>query len=319
MQKEYLPKIVVILGPTASGKTELGIRLAQAFNGEVISADSRQIYKGIPIGSGLPNGIWEKQIGEGRGEKVFMVEGVPHYLMDEKSLKEVFTVADFKAQAEERIAEIFKRGKLPIIVGGTGLYIQALVDNWNIPEAVANTEEREKNKNKDLAELVAELKKLDVEGAVLVDLKNRRRVERALEVVKQGIKIVKRGTRVLPPKFEVVMLGVKRSDADLRERITKRLLEQFKHGFIEEAKKLANASAPVLSSIGYTEINKYLAGELNWQELENKIITANWRYAKRQKTWFRRDQRINWIENGDLEAAKNILLRSGYGLVNGSN
>ena len=173
-----LSKIIVILGRTASGKTGLGLKLAKKFNGEIVSADSRQIYTKMQIGTAKPAGVWKKV----KGQKMYLVQGIPHHLMDIVDPGEDFSVADYKTLAIKCIKDILSRKKLPIIVGGTGLYIQALVENLDIPQVGPNKELRKHLEKKKPSELAVLLKKIDPIAAKKIDLQNPRRVLRALEV-----------------------------------------------------------------------------------------------------------------------------------------
>lgn len=302
-----LPEIIVILGPTAAGKTALAIKLAKKFNGEIISADSRQIYKYLKIGSGQPNGRWKKN----SSGKAYLVKGVPHYLMAVFDPGETVTVADFKKLALKYITDITRRGKLPILTGGTGLYIQALVDNWEIPSVAPDAKLRQRLAGRSLTELVAELKRVDPISESCIDVKNRRRVERALEVaIGSGQSFFTARTKG-PPLVRAIQIGLFWKPEALKKRIRKRLRQQWAAGFISEAKKLFQKgylpATPGLSGIGYAEIAGYLQGEYTLRELQQKVATATWRYAKRQMTWFKRDKRVHWLRGDDFEAAKKLV------------
>ncbi|MBP9864495.1 tRNA (adenosine(37)-N6)-dimethylallyltransferase MiaA, partial [Patescibacteria group bacterium] len=172
------PRIICVVGPTSSGKTRLGIHLAQTLQGEVVNADSRQVYKDIGIGTGKPQGVR----GVVEGHRSFVVESVPHHLMDFVQPTKLFTVVEWRQKATKALKEILKRKHLPIVVGGTGLYISALVDNFTFPEVPPSPTLRSAFESKPLSELVNLLLKLDPEARQIVDLKNPRRVIRALEV-----------------------------------------------------------------------------------------------------------------------------------------
>ncbi|MDO8626512.1 MAG: tRNA (adenosine(37)-N6)-dimethylallyltransferase MiaA [Candidatus Magasanikbacteria bacterium] len=330
MTSSLLPKIIVILGPTASGKTELALRLAKEFsakggpasgwNGvEIISADSRQVYKYLNIGSAKPSGKWEKlpdsdgqDSNQDNANQVYMVDGVPHYLMDILDPAESFSVADFKRLALEKIADIQRRGKIPFIVGGTGLYIQALVENWDIAGVLPNKELRDELEAKSLSELIKQLGVADKQSLKIVDLKNKRRVIRALEVaLGGGGAAARRGKRTKNKLFDYLMVGINWPLTTLRERIQARLAEQLARGFTLETKSLIRAGysldLPSLSSLGYKEIVRYLAGEMTDLEAEEKIATNIWRYAKRQNTWFRQMPGINWIKGADYDESTRLI------------
>ena len=215
-------KIIVILGPTASGKSALAVKLAKKINGEIISADSRQVYKGLNIGSGK---ITKKEM-----------SGVHHHCLDIVSPKKVFTVADFKKCAEKAIEKIFAKNKTPIIIGGTGLYIQALVDNIVLPEVKPDWKLRKKLEKKTTEEMFRALEKLDPDRAKNIDAKNPRRLIRAIEIAKALGKVPNLETK--RQSWETIQIGIKLSDKKLKENINKRLIYRLKKGMIAEAKKL---------------------------------------------------------------------------------
>ncbi|OGH92937.1 MAG: tRNA (adenosine(37)-N6)-dimethylallyltransferase MiaA [Candidatus Magasanikbacteria bacterium RIFOXYD2_FULL_39_9] len=298
-----LPKIAVILGPTASGKTDLGLVLAKQFNGEIISADSRQVYKKMDIGTAKPRGEWKKE--------VFLVEGVPHHIVDIANPGQDFSLADFKAMATDCIQDILARNKLPIIVGGTGLYIWAIVDNLDIPKTKPNLELRSDLEKKDLSELVAMLQERDPESVEKIDLKNPRRVLRALEVaISSGQSFVSQRTQS-KPLYNALQIGIDINKEELDKRIDSRVDRQIKDGLVEEAKKLVELglgwNLPSMSGIGYKQIGYYLRGEMTLEEAVEVLKRDTKRYAKRQMTWFKRDKRIKWIKNTDLDLAKSVF------------
>lgn len=287
---KILPKIVVILGPTGSGKTDLGIEVAKKYNGEIISADSRQIYKQMNIGTAKPKGEWKND--------AYFVNGTPHYLMDIINPDENFTVADFKERAVIRINDILKRNKLPIMVGGTGLYIRSVVDNLDIPKAAPGMELRKKLENKSSDELVGMLKKIDPESAGKIDLRNSRRVLRALEVATFTGKSFFGQRKKMPPIYDAREFGINLSREELYKKINARVDRQIEDGLIEETKKLSQKYGwylPSMSGIGYKQIDYYLRGEISLEEAVEIIKRDTRRYAKRQMTWFKGDKRIAWI------------------------
>ncbi len=276
-------KTIVILGPTASGKSALAVKIAKKINGEIISADSRQVYKGLNIGTGK---ITKKEMG-----------GIPHYCLDIVSPKKIFTVADFKKCADEAIEKIFARNKTPIIVGGTGLYIQAIVDNIVLPEVKPDWKLRKELEKKTTEEMFAMLKKLDSERAKKIDRKNPRRLIRAIEIAKELGKIP--NLAVKPPSWEFLQVGIKLPDEILKKNIEKRIKKMLKNGLIAETKKLKNSglSWKRIYELGfeYKYPALFLQNKISKEEMLEKIILENWQYAKRQMTWFKRDKRIKWI------------------------
>ncbi|MCK5060057.1 MAG: tRNA (adenosine(37)-N6)-dimethylallyltransferase MiaA [Candidatus Pacebacteria bacterium] len=290
-----MQKLLVILGPTASGKSELAVKLAKKFNGEIISADSRQVYKGLDIGTGK---ITKKEM-----------RGVPHYLLNVASPKNTFTVAQYKKQAEKAINKIIKKGKLPILCGGTGFYIQAVVDDISIPEVKPNSALRKKFEKKSIKELATILKKLDSKRHKTIDIKNPRRLIRAIEIAKALGKVPSLKKK---KKFDALQIGIKTEDKILKQKINKRIKQWLKQGLIQEVKKLHNPPTRLiggrageglswkrLESLGleYKYVALYLQGKLSKDEMLKKLETETWRYAKRQKTWFKKDKRIEWVES----------------------
>jgi tRNA dimethylallyltransferase len=298
-----LPKIIVILGPTASGKTDFGIALAKKFAGEIISADSRQVYKKMDIGTGKPAGKWR--------EGVYLVEGIPHYIMDIIEPDEEFTVAHFKKLAEEKIVDILRRKKIPIIVGGTGLYIWSVVDNLELPAVVPDLNLRQALEKKNLEEQVAILKDKDPDTAKKIDLKNPRRVLRALEVVLASGQSFVAQKKQAPPAYNALQIGLNWPRAELYMRIEKRIDEQMESGWAEETKKILaagfNSQLPSMSGIGYKQLADYLRGVKGLEETIREIKKNTKNYAKRQITWFRRDKRIKWLERDDFAEAEKLV------------
>lgn len=270
------PKLIVILGPTASGKSEMAVKIAKKFNGEVVSADSRQIYKGLDIGTG-------KISPEER-------QGVPHHLLDIVHPKQRFTVVQYKKLALNTINQIQKRGKLPILCGGTGFYIQAVVDRIEIPQVKPDWNLRKKLEKKPAAKLYQILKKLDPQRAKTIEKKNPRRLIRAIEIAKKmgKVPLLKRKALAYP----VLMIGIKIAKNELRKRIKKRTEKMMKTGLENEAKKFFKKEI-----IGYQEWKDYFAGKITRQEVADLIQTHTLQYAKRQMTWFKKDKRIKWVKN----------------------
>lgn len=302
MKEAKLPKIIVILGPTASGKTDLGLSLAKKLNGEIVSADSRQVYKKMDIGTAKPVGEWVK--------KEYIVDGVSHHLMDIVGPGKDFSLADYKALATKSIENILSRNKLPIVVGGTGLYIQALVDNLDIPKIAPDRSLREKLEKKKPTELVEMLAKIDPDTAQVIDLKNPRRVLRALEVVMQsGESFFKQRTKS-KPLYQVLQIGIDLPREELYSRINFRVDRQIGEGLVEETKGLAKKykwSLPSMSGIGYRQIGLYLRGEATLNVAIDILKRDTRRYAKRQMTWFKRDKKIVWIKNTDLALTEKLV------------
>jgi len=278
-------KIIAVVGPTASGKSALAVRLAKKFNGEIISADSRQVYKGMDIGTGK---VTKKEMAK-----------IPHYLLDVINPKKQFTVVQYKKLAEKTMKKIHGRGKIPIICGGTGFYIQTITDNIAIPEVKPDAKLRAELEKKSAKELFNQLKKLDPRRAKNIDKNNRRRLIRALEI------IIKSG-KIVPPlksekKYEVLIIGVKRNVKELKELIKTRLLKRLKQGMIKEVINLKKSglSWKRLEDFGleYRYAAYYLQNKLSYNEMVGKLQKEIEHYAKRQMTWFRKDKKIHWIKN----------------------
>ena len=296
-------KLIVVLGPTASGKSDLAVKLGRRFSGEVISADSRQVYRGMDIGTGK---VTKEEM-----------RGISHYLLDVASPKRRFTVAQYRKLALKAINKIFKKNRIPIICGGTGFYIQSVVDGLVIPEVAPDWKLRKKLEKKSVQELYKILKKLDPRRAKAIDKNNPRRLIRAIEIViKTNGPVPILEKKPLP--YSVLIIGIKKSPDKLKKLIKKRLLKRLKTGMVEEVKKLHKdgVSWKRLDGFGleYRWVTRYLTDFLNphgylgdvghpkYRNFEKsdffkKLQKDIERYAKRQMTWFKRDQRIHWVKN----------------------
>ena len=292
-----LSKIIVVVGPTASGKTDLGIFLAKKFKGEVVNADSRQIYKEMEIATGKP--VWDK------GQK-FFVQGIRHHLFDIAKPDQVITVAEWKAKAIRSIRDILRRKKIPIVVGGTGLYVRALVENLDIPSVPPNLKLREKLerelKNKGIAALYARLLSLDPQAIQAVSSTNPRRIIRAIEVCLATHKPFSTQQTKGKLLFEVLEIGITLPRNELYQRIDKRIDSQFKSGLVEETKELLKKyprELPAMSGIGYGEVAHYLDGTMTLPDATARMKFRTHGYARRQLTWFRKDKKINWTQKNE--------------------
>lgn len=283
-------KLVVILGPTASGKSDLAIKLAEKFGGEIISADSRQIYKDLNIGTAK---VTKKER-----------EEIPHYLVDIKKPDQIYTAGQFKKEAIDTINKIIKKRKIPFLVGGTGLYIKAVVDNLEIPQVKPDLKLRKKLELKiekeGLKSLYEELIRIDPEAAYIVDEKNPRRVVRALEVALKTKKPFSKLRKMGKPIFNSLQIGLNPGEQKLKERIAKRMNEMIRHGLVQEVEgliKIYDKNLPTFDAIGYREIIDYLDKKYSLEETISKINRNSWRYVKKQMSWFKKDPRIHWIKN----------------------
>ncbi len=266
------PKVIVIVGTTAVGKSNLAVKIAKKFKGEIISADSRQVYKGLDIGTGK---ITKKEM-----------RNVPHYLIDIANPKKKFTVTEYQKQAVKKIKEIISRGHIPIIVGGTGFYIDAVTKGIIFPEVKPNVKLRKTLGKLSVLELLKMLKKLDKDRAENIDAKNPVRLIRAIEIAKTLGKVPKI-TQDNPP-YDFIKIGLKADDEVLKKKIEKRVKGMFKDGLLNEIKKLkkSGVSEKRLKEFGF---------EYNSPTPE-KVILRTLQYAKRQNTWFKRDLDIKWFK-----------------------
>ena len=294
--------MIVIVGPTASGKTALGLEIARRKNGEIISADSRQVYRGLDCGTAKPRGFWQDRPPRG---KTYLVEDIPYHLVDFLDPSERMDAARFVVMAREKIAEIQGRGKVPIVVGGTGLYVKALFDGLD-PLPPKNPEIREK-----LAEeaqdngrewLHERLAKVDPEAASRIPAGNIQRVVRALEVYELTGKPI--SSLWSGPKSDggaAAYFGIQWERNALKERIEQRC-HSILPGMIDEVRRLVperyTGREPGFQSLGYPEVLKHLAGEMTLEEALRSMIRSTMDYAKRQATWFRRQAAVRWIQAG---------------------
>jgi len=286
--------LIVILGPTASGKSELAVKLAKQFNGEIINADSRQVYQGTDIGTAK---LTKKQMA-----------GIPHYLIDIVNPNQEFTLAQYKKLAVKTIRDIQKRGRLPFLVGGTGLYIQAVVDNLQIPQVKPNKKIRDKLEKLGNQQLFNRLKKLDALTAKTIDQNNKRRLIRALEVCLLTKKSFSEQRKKGQPIFNVLEIGLKLNKETLNKKIDQRVEKMIQAGLIEEVEKLIQNYSPhwpALSGIGYQETIQYLQGKTSLEKTEELIKQRTCQYTRRQMTWFKRDKRIIWVKS--YPEAKKII------------
>lgn len=299
--------VIVILGPTASGKTKLSIELAKNINGEIVSADSMQIYKYMDIGTAKPTEE-EKQ-------------GIEHYLIDEITPDEEFSVARFQQLAIKYIDDIIKREKVPIVSGGTGLYIDSLIYNIEFGDTICDWELRENLKREALEKgneyLHNKLKEIDPEAAEKIHMNNVKRVIRAIEVytyTQKTISMHQKESRKNPSKYRFTIFGLTMEREKLYERINQRVDQMIEKGLVQEVKKLIemgyDKSTIAMQGIGYKEILSYLRGEISLDEAIYVLKRNTRHYAKRQFTWFNRMKDVNWInldQNPNLqEIIKNV-------------
>ena len=279
-------KIIVLVGPTASGKSDLGVALARKFEGEIISADSRQVYRGLDVGAGK---ITKKEM-----------RGVPHFCLDILSPKKVFTAKEYAHCTSAAIDAIQANKKIPIIVGGTGFYIDTALGKMPLADVAPNPTLRKKLAKKSASQLFALLKKLDPKRARTIDAKNPVRLIRAIEIAieKPHPNPLLRKERAHTQ--QILWIGIRRSPEELKKRIEQRLIRRLP-GIIKEVKKLrlGGVSWKRLYDLGleYRFVSLHLRGKLSETEMKTQLETAIRHYAKRQMTWFKRNKQIHWISN----------------------
>lgn len=290
-------KIIVVLGPTSSGKSSLSIKIAKQFDGEIISADSRQVYRELDIGSGK---VTEAEM-----------NGIPHHLLSIESPEQIFSVPQFKNLAEKAIIDITNRKKLPIIVGGTGLYIQSVIYDIDLPKVPPNKNLRSELEKLSAEDLLERLKQIDPARAETIEQKNPRRLIRAIEIATAIGKVPKLHEKA--PRYDALKIGIDTTDEKLKDRIKTRVKKRLKNGWVEEVKKLIDAGVPknrfVEFGLGYFYIYSHILENVRIIPLE--IASKEWQYAKRQRTWFKRDKSIIWFTPEEIdqiiERIKNFL------------
>lgn len=294
------PPLIVILGPTGVGKTELSLELGRACQGEVVSADSRQIYRGMDVGTAKATPA-ERAI-------------IPHHLIDIRNPDEVLTVAEYQKLAYAAIDAIHRRGRTPLLVGGTALYIRAVVEGLRIPEAPPDPALRarleERLAREGVTALFQELAALDPATAARIDARNPRRVLRALEIflLTGRSKVELEGAE--PPPYRILMVGLTRPRASLYARIDRRVDAMLAGGLIEETQRLLEQgyapALPAMTSLGYRECIDYLAGRCDLATTAQRIKIETHRYVRHQMTWFRKLRNIHWFDL-DQVAQRDIL------------
>lgn len=288
-------KVIVITGPTAVGKTKLSIEIAKKYNGEIINADAVQVYKGLDIGSAK---VTEEE-----------KENIPHHLFDIKEVDEEYTIYHYQQDARKIIEDIQKRGKTPILVGGTGLYIKSALYDYKL------SEEKESEMYEDLTteELYNNLLKVDKD--IIIDKNNRRRLIRALNYYKENNESIN-NNKTNKQLYNTIFIGLTTDRKELYNRINKRVDTMMKNGLLEEVKSFYDKgikTKPLLNGIGYKELYKYLEGNYTYEEAVEKIKQNSRHYAKRQYTFFNHQLPIVWFEtdfanfNNTIEKVSNYI------------
>lgn len=290
-------KLLAVVGATASGKTALSIQLAQRYNGEIVSADSMQIYKGMTIATAKPT-------------KEEMC-GIPHHVMDFLLPTESFSVSQYVKLASEAIEDIHSRGKTPILCGGTGLYVRSLTENIQFSPQETDEELRERlsqrYENEGGEILIKELSEFDPETAEKLHPSNKKRIIRAIEIYRTtGITMSEqiRQSKLIPSPYDLTAIGITYSDRQkLYDRINRRVDIMLENGLLEETIEFYSRenSRTSAAAIGYKELKPYLDGEMTLEEAEERLKQETRRYAKRQITWFKKDKYIHWIEADKCE------------------
>ena len=301
------PKVLAIVGPNASGKSDLAVELAHKFNGEIISADSRQVYKGLNLVSGKVPGKWKRQ-----GVKlIYEYQGIRHHLISIASPRKRFTVQKFKKKAQKEIDAISSRGKLPILAGGTGFYVDTVLYDINLPQVPPNKKLRKELSQLSKEQLIHRLKALDPERAKNIDADNKRRVIRSIEIVvssQSPVPEISLFENNQSP-YDVLKIGINLSSDELKRRIKARLKRRLDEGMIDEVRKahLFGLSWKRLEQLGleFRNISYYLQGYITHEQMQQNILTQSWRFAKRQMTWFKRDPDTIWI-NAPAKASQLI-------------
>lgn len=288
-------KLIVIAGTTASGKSDLGVELALRFGGEIVSADSRQVYRGMNLGSGK---ITAEEM-----------RGVPHHLLDVRNPGEFFSMADFQVLAYEAIDGIIRRGAVPFLVGGTGLYVSAVTEGYVLSDQKPDLALREKLETYETPALYEMLRRQDPETEI--DPRNRHRVMRALEKIAAG----DGGPAPRQPRYETLKIGVHYPRPALKQRIDERLIRRLEAGMADEVRGLLDSgvSETFLVKLGleYKYLTWYVTGKMDYGQMTEELGLAIKRFAKRQMIWFRRDPDIHWIDmEGDPEAEAAGLIRA---------
>jgi len=274
-------KLLIILGPTASGKSDLAIKIAELFNGEIVSADSRQIYKEMNIGTAKPS----------KGN-------IRYHLLDIIEPDKRFSAAQYKELACNTIKDIQNRNKLPVLCGGTGLYISSIIEDWQFPKVPPQEKLRKELEKKSVEQLFKIYQKLDIKGAKSIDKKNKRRLIRAIEVCKASNKSFWQQRKSSKSSFDTSLIGIGLSKEELKERIAKRIKKMIKMNLETEVKVLFKKYGwiPSLQTIGYQEWKEYFNNKLNKKEVQDLIELHTIQYSKRQMTWFKKMKNIQWIK-----------------------
>lgn len=283
MRVEMNNRVIAVVGATASGKTSYAIELAKKINGEIISADSRLVYKGMDIGTAKPT--------------IDEMQEITHYMIDVVEPEYNYSVGLYVKEAKKHITDIISRGKVPIVVGGTGLYFRVLLENYDLPDVKPDYELRKELSSYSYEELLEMLTKLDEKAANSVEKNDKKKLIRYIEIIKLAGKPLDLVRGVKEKEFNVEWVGLNFPREILYDRINKRVDLMIEQGLIDETKKLLQKHgriSNITDTIGYREVLSYLDGELSLDEAKDKLKQNTRNYAKRQLTWFRKNEQINW-------------------------
>lgn len=304
---KQVEKLLAIVGPTGTGKTDLALKLAKKFNGEIISADSRQIYKEMDIGTG-------KELSNDRAiekkEGYWLVDGIQVNLYDIINPDQTFSVAEYQQLAYKKIEQIQERNKLPILVGGTGLYIRAVTQGLKFPQVAPDKKIREKLEKKHFNVLLKELEMVDYSTYQGIDKSNKRRVIRALEVYYKTGNTISSLAKKFQPGFENLAVGLTGPKEVLYTRADSRIDDWISLGFIDEVKKLSKKyqpSLPSMTSLGYRQIASYLDGKISLEEAVKRMKFDHHGFIRRQITWFKKEPNIHWFDISNLSYEKEVV------------
>jgi len=286
--------LIAIIGTTASGKSDVALKLARTFGGIIIAADARTLYKGLDIGTAKPTKPQQRQ--------------VPHFMLDQITVRTAYSAGKFQKKVYRLIEQ--HKDKPIFLVGGNGLYVDAVLKGLDFAKTGTNKKLRTRLGKKSLAALVKLLRHLDPAGAKKVDLQNKRRVIRALEVKMSTGNSLFTARKTSPPDFAILKIGLTKPRNELKTRISRRVESMFRAGWVAEVKKMLKkypASAPGFSSHGYPEIINYLRGKMMLPQAKAKTTHNVWLYAKRQLNWFNKDKEIIWLDPAQYQKAKKLV------------
>lgn len=293
----------MIVGPTASGKTDLALAVARRFNGEVISLDSRQMYRGMDIGAAIPAGVWRTV----DGRHAYFVDGIAHHLLSFRTPAKPLSAVEVKKLAVRSARAVIRRGGLPIFCGGTGLYADMIAKNFSAPAVKPDQKLRARLQKRSTVSLYEELAAKDPVYAARISPQNRRYLVRALEVIGATGRPFSEQQKEGKPLFRFLKLGVSRPRTVLYGRINRRVEAMMKTGLLDEARKLGKKygwDGVPLTSLGHRQLGEHLRGEISLPEAVDRIKTQTRHYAKRQLTWFKRDVDIYWVKTPKEALAK---------------